>query len=405
MATPTSSKNEADKKLRRMQQLSQLLASPDPEMAAMAREFLDQEGYVVNLTKTGLSVKEKPKTQRQPRLELGSPGKLLLGPQNLNPQTPQAPSDGLVLGPQVSRVSETSTPSSSAALTPEREAEIRKSLLSGPGGVAPTGPSTVPAGRTAFSMGAPALDDSVDSFGRTKPGVQSFVRGLFAASNTSEAALRDFKKLNPTATASTDPNLKALEDSYRASLNDAQASVKWASMPASQRQSVLETGRRGSENAMAGERSRQFANEVLTAQQDRGTRPTNLLQDLNYYNETGVMRGGAGEGTSTTAAGGVISQTKPTTRTLQSPYGSGSLTLLSPLAQAMRPEGKINGERASKVFQDLARQQGTNIKVGGTQYSPPGPEETEGDYAKRVLDETKRKAELERRKFANTLMR
>lgn len=392
-----TSQNTENQKFQRMQRLSNLLTNTDPEVVELAKELLGKDGYTVETRPDGSINVASGKASK--------PGELI----NLS-ELPSLGSGPLTTG----RLREDGMPTN-GGLSLSQENEIRNSLPKGPIKAsqtsAPTSLSSAPgaSGRSAYSIGAPSMNDSVDAFGRVVPGAQSFVRGLFASANTAESALRDYKKLNPTAAAS-DPQFQALQNSYTQALTDAQAGAKWAAMAPSQRQAILQNSERAAMLNNAGNASRSYANELLTAQQDQGSRPTNLLEDLDYYNQTGVMRGGAGVGTSTTPGGGVISQTSPTTRTLQSPYGTGSFTLLTPEQQATRPEGLIGGQPASKFFDDAARRQGTTFSVGGVQYSPdnypaPAPGETQSDYAKRQLNEAKSRAELERRKFANTLMR
>ena len=150
----------------------------------------------------------------------------------------------------------------------------------------------------------------------------------------------------------------------------------------------------------------------------------NLLEAGKYYNETGVMRGGAGVGTSTTRAGGVISAPDASgNRTLtSSPYGTGSVTYLTPEQMKNRPEATFDaqpeirgktaqdgtrlsesspataGKPTSQFFDEAAMRQGRTFTVGDATYSP---EMSPADRAQTELDAKKLKDEEEKRKLAN----
>ena len=276
---------------------------------------------------------------------------------------------------------------------------------------APTAPTTpgvvaaVPAGRSAFSMGAPAMDDRVDGSGRSIPGTQTFVRNLFATADNANKALAMYKKQNPNANSQNDPQHRALEQAVSSAVNDSNAGSKWASMTPSARQSVLTQGELASGRAKAVDRTQQGALELQNAESDRAKAglPSNLLEDGQYFRDTGVMRGGAGVGTSTTRAGGVISPDSTTGGlALESPYGKGSAVFLNPHEQARRPEAKIEGMPASQYFDKAAMRQGRTFDVGDKHYSPElSPE----DFKQKQLDEAKRKAEEARKKFAASILK
>lgn len=264
----------------------------------------------------------------------------------------------------------------------------------------------VPQQRSAYSMGAPAMDDRYDQFGNFIPGTQTFVKGLFASANNAQKALEDYRAANPKADAN-DPRLTELQNAANAAANDAQAGSKWAAMTPSKRQSILTQGEIEAGRVAATNKTRGMALEQYTAERDRGTRPTNLLEDLDYFNKTGVMRGGAGVGTSTTQAGGVISAPDANgNRTLTSPYGTGSAAPLT----ANRPEATIEGMPASQYFDRAAMRQGQTIDVGGVRYTPDArpqavPGASPDEYAKKQLEEANKRAEEERRKFASSIVK
>ena len=275
---------------------------------------------------------------------------------------------------------------------------------------APAAPGVVaevPAGRSAFSMGAPAMDDRVDGAGRVVPGTQTFVRNLFATADNANKALAMYKKQNPNANSQNDPQHRALEQAVSSAVNDSNAGSKWASMTPSARQSVLTQGELTSGRARATDMIKQGAAEQNSAEFDRmmspgGPRVTNLLEDGQYFRDTGVMRGGAGVGTSTTQAGGVIAPAKGGGLALTSPYGKGSSVMLTPEQQAMRPETKIEGMPASQYFDKAAMRQGQSFDVGGKHYSPElSPE----DFKQKQLEEAKRKAAEARKNFAASILK
>lgn len=269
---------------------------------------------------------------------------------------------------------------------------------------------------SAYAMGAPALDDRADAFGRPIAGAQTFVRGLFAAADNANKALTEYKRQNPNASSASDPQYKQLEAAVGSATAQAQAGSQWAAMKPSARQSVLTQGEVAAGRARAVDQTQQGALEQQNAERERriGERKTTLLEDGAYYNQTGVMRGGAGEGTSTTQAGGVIRPVpvapgaptprpgEPRAATLTSPYGSGSITYLNKEQQAKRPEAMIEGKPASQFFDKAAMRQGQTFDVGGNHYSP---ELSPADFKQRQLDEAKRKAEEERKKFAASLLK
>jgi hypothetical protein len=274
--------------------------------------------------------------------------------------------------------------------------------------------NVTPARKSAYSMGAPALDDRVDSFGRKIPGAQTFVQGLFDTAENTRKAIEDFKKNNPNAT-DTDPQLVALNEAHSGAVADATAGSTWASMSPSKRQSILTGGEVAANKAAGLEKIKQQASENWYAEADAyaNGRPTTLLEDQNYFNETGVMRGGAGENTSTTPSGAIISTTPQGGRVLESPYGKGSATFLTPDQMEKRPEAKMDGIPASEWFDNAARRNtvtgdptpaGTTFDVGGVRYSAesrpaPAPGEDPSAYAKRQLKEANKRADEERRKF------
>lgn len=273
-----------------------------------------------------------------------------------------------------------------------------------PAPVSPGVVAEVPAGRSAFSMGAPAMDDRVDGSGRAVPGTQTFVRNLFATADNANKALAMYKKQNPNANSQNDPQHRALEQAVSSAVNDSNAGSKWASMTPSARQSVLTQGELASGRAKAVDMAQQGALEQRQAESERifTGRPSNLLEDGQYFRDTGVMRGGAGVGTSTTQAGGVIAPAKGGGLALTSPYGTGSSVMLTPEQQARRPEAKIEKTPASQYFDNAAMRQGQTFDVGGNHYSPElSPE----DFKQKQLDEAKRKAEEARKKFAASILK
>jgi len=274
-----------------------------------------------------------------------------------------------------------------------------------PAPVSPGVVAEVPAGRSAFSMGAPAMDDRVDGSGRAVPGTQTFVRNLFATADNANKALAMYKKQNPNANSQNDPQHRALELAVSSAVNDSNAGSKWAGMTPSARQSVLTQGELASGRAKAVDMTQQGALEQRQAESERAFAglPSNLLEDGQYFRDTGVMRGGAGVGTSTTRAGGVISPDSTTGGlALESPYGKGSAVFLNPHEQARRPEAKIEGMPASQYFDKAAMRQGRTFDVGDKHYSPElSPE----DFKQKQLDEAKRKAEEARKKFAASILK
>jgi len=271
---------------------------------------------------------------------------------------------------------------------------------------------TARASRTALARGAPSgVEES-----------REFARGLFAISQMAQQELDRYRKANPKADAN-DPRLKSLQDAATAAGEDAQAGVKWATMTTSARQSVLTRedmdAQRERTKLMTGsyqdevtgqafeQRSRKDllkAQGMPEAQADYAAAQGNLLEAGKYYNETGVMRGGAGVGTSTTRAGGVISAPDASgNRTLTSPYGKGSVTYLTPEQMKNRPEAIMDGKPASQLFDEAAMRQGRTFTVGDATYSP---EMSPADRAQKDLDEQKRKAEEERKKgFAASMIK
>ena len=214
-----------------------------------------------------------------------------------------------------------------------------------------------------------------------------------------------YKKQNPNANSQNDPQHRALEQAVSSAVNDSNAGSKWASMTPSARQSVLTQGELASGRAKAVDMTQQGALEQRQAESERAFAglPSNLLEDGQYFRDTGVMRGGAGVGTSTTRAGGVISPDSTTGGlALESPYGKGSAVFLNPHEQARRPEAKIEGMPASQYFDKAAMRQGRTFDVGDKHYSPElSPE----DFKQKQLDEAKRKAEEARKKFAASILK
>ncbi len=273
---------------------------------------------------------------------------------------------------------------------------------------APASPGVVaevPAGRTAFSMGAPSMDDRTDGTGRSVPGAQTFVRGLFATADNANKALATYKKQNPNSNSENDPQHRALESAVSSAVADSNAGSKWASMSASARQNVLTQGELASGRSKALDRAQQGALELQQAESERafGGHPSNLLEDGQYFRDTGVMRGGAGVGTSTTRAGGVISPDSTTGGlALTSPYGTGSAVVLTPQQHAARSQAIIEGVPAPQYYDKAAMRQGQTFDVGGNHYSPElSPE----DYKQKQLEEAKRKAADARKNFAASILK
>ncbi len=213
----------------------------------------------------------------------------------------------------------------------------------------------------AYTVGAPIADDATDRFGREMPGAQTFARKAFAASENAKKLLEDYKKANPTDKA----GIAQREAAANQAAQFASQSNAWMALPSSTRARLITEGQVAADQTSAMERGRQQINEM---RQD-----PNLFGVLRDYNETGVLRGGAGPGTATTDAGGVISAPDATgTRRLTSPYGTGSSRMLTPNEFANRPEAMIDGQPASKFFEDAALRQGRDITVGGVQYSGAG---------------------------------
>lgn len=377
-----------EKKLAQMQRLTLFLNDPNEAVRQQAIRRLGELGFAVTPTPNGFSVTEKASpiagsTKPTPmgrEREAGSQGS---GARSLDYSAQQDIRDLLARPPSDS-------PAFAAPVS---------------GGATSAAPAaTAPgAGRSAYSMGAPSLDDRIDTTGHFIPGAQTFVRGIFAGAENAQKALEAYRKAHFGSLNENDPQLKALEQAANAASADVSAATKWAAMSPSARQSVLSKGERAAGLTRATNTSQAFAAEQAQARADQGANPTNLLQDLDYYNRTGVMRGGAGVGTSTTQAGGVISAPDKTgARTLRSPYGSGGVTYLTPEQQATRPEATIEGMPASQFFDKAAMRQGTSFDVGGNHYSP---ELSPADYAQKQLEDKKRQAEEERKKFAASLLK
>lgn len=377
-----------EKKLAQMQRLTLFLNDPNEAVRQQAIRRLGELGFAVTPTPNGFSVTEKaapiagstkptPMGREREAGFQGSGARSLdySAQQDIRDLLSRPPSDSPAFASPVSGVTTSAAPAAAA-----------------PG-----------AGRSAYSMGAPSLDDRIDTTGHFIPGAQTFVRGIFAGAENAQKALEAYRKAHFGSLNENDPQLKALEQAANAASADVSAATKWASMSPSARQSVLSQGERAAGLARATNTSQAFAAEQTQARADQGANPTNLLQDLDYYNRTGVMRGGAGVGTATTQAGGVISAPDKTgARTLSSPYGSGGITYLTPEQQATRSEATIEGMPASQFFDKAAMRQGTSFDVGGKHYSPElSPE----DYAQKQLEEKKRQAEEERKKFAASLLK
>lgn len=270
--------------------------------------------------------------------------------------------------------------------------------------------------RTALEMGAPS--------GREES--REFARGLFAKSQMAQQELDRYRKANPKADAN-DPTLMRLQSDASMAATEAQAGVQWATMTPSARQSVLTQEDMAAKKNRAAFMTKAFADEQAGQQLEAQAGRRNLIEDGKYYNETGVMRGGAGVGTSTTRAGGVISAPDASgNRTLTSPYGTGSITYLTPEQMKTRPQATFDaqpavprrvsqdgtvvspgspataGKPASQFFDEAAMRQGRTFTVGGATYSP---EMSPADRAQKDLDEQKRKAEEERKKFAAQTMK
>ena len=267
--------------------------------------------------------------------------------------------------------------------------------------------------RSAFSMKAPQMDDRVGSSGKVIPGAQSFVRGLFASADSAQKALEAYKKSNPKATAETDTYLGKLESDAAQAQQDAQAGTKWAAMPESARGAVLT--QQGKEAAYAKGRNVVGA---LNLQTEDGIKSagvpiqvgnqvhvtTDLNEDAKYFAETGVLRGGAGLGTSTTPGGGTIKDEGFGKKTLTSPYGSGSSQILTPEQMKNRKPATFDGKPAAQFFDEASRRQNRSFEVGGIGYSPdkaptllPGQENTNAAATlkaglKPIEDEDEKKA-------------
>lgn len=284
---------------------------------------------------------------------------------------------------------------------------------------APDSPAPKSGGKSAFSMNAPQMNDRVDSSGKVIPGAQSFVRGLFASADSAQKALEAYKKSNPRATAATDTYLGKLESDAAQAQQDAQAGTKWAAMPESARGAVLTQGAKDAAYAKGRDVVGALDQQRLDGANSAGKEikvggnthiTTDLNEDAKYFEQTGVMRGGAGLGTSTTVGGGVIKDEMIpgtgmiTGRTLTSPYGSGSSTFLSPEQMKNRKPATFDGKPAAQFFDDAARRQNRSFEVGGISYSPdkapallPGQENTNATATlkaglKPIEDEDEKKA-------------
>jgi hypothetical protein len=202
------------------------------------------------------------------------------------------------------------------------------------------------------------MDDMTDRFGRFTPGAQSFAKTAFAAADNARKLLEDYKKANPNDKA----GIAAREAASNQAAARASQANAWMAMPTSTRQRILTEGQVEADRASAIERGRQRINE---ARQD-----PDLMRVLNDYNQTGVLRGGAGPGTATIPSSGAVisAPDAKSTRTLTSPYGTGSSTMLTPTQFANRPEAKIDGMPASQFFEQASTRQGRDITVGGVQY-------------------------------------
>lgn len=214
----------------------------------------------------------------------------------------------------------------------------------------------------AYTVGAPGADDMTDRFGRFTPGAQSFAKTAFAAADNARKLLEDYKKANPNDKA----GIAAREAASNQAATRASQANAWMAMPTSTRQRLLTEGQVEADRATAIEQGRQRINEM---RQD-----PNLMQVLNDFNQTGVLRGGAGPGTATIPSSGAMISAPDAkgTRTLTSPYGTGSSTMMTPNQFANRPEAMIDGKPASQFFEDASLRQGRDITVGGVQYSGAG---------------------------------
>ena len=224
------------------------------------------------------------------------------------------------------------------------------------------------------------MDDSIDSSGRLIPGAQTFVRGLFASAESAQRALDDYRKRNPKANSSTDEYLQKLETQAAQAQQNAQGGSRWAVMSPSARGAVLTHGRLQSEYANIRENTKRLAAEQKEAEAAAGKevvgsnglvyKTPNLYDDAKYFEQTGVLRGGAGLGTSVTPGGGVIrdamlDDSDPknalSKRVLESKYGSGSMIRLPDEALAKRPQSSAK----------------TTTRFGRSAAAPTPPAQTE----------------------------
>ena len=239
---------------------------------------------------------------------------------------------------------------------------------------------------------------------------------------SAQRALDDYRKRNPKANSSTDEYLQKLETQAAQAQQNAQGGSRWAVMSPSARGAVLTHGRLQSEYANIRENTKRLAAEQKEAEAAAGKevvgsnglvyKTPNLYDDAKYFEQTGVLRGGAGLGTSVTPGGGVIrdamlDDSDPknalSKRVLESKYGSGSMIRLPDEALAKRPPATFDGKPAAVFFDDAARRQNRNIDVGGIRYSPDQyptklPTQPKGSNADKVMgDVPKIEAEDQRK--------